>query len=220
MSLSKPVRLSHRLKLAKVVVKTNTHRFVDRLTGAYAKTFVSPPECNYELYKDQGFLHFQMGDYLKARDAFFQYMENVEDRDPGILYMLAMCYVNMDDHKDAAAFLRMAERTAQNDPDIIKALGEALYNIEEYPEAVVFLEKARKLAPGKASIYYRLGVCHEKMKKPEAAEMFYKKAIALDPSQLEYRQTLGFLLKSGDRHKESIACLRDALHAQYRLTRE
>ncbi|MEI6438415.1 MAG: tetratricopeptide repeat protein [Candidatus Omnitrophota bacterium] len=213
------VAVKHRLKFAPVVVKAVAKRFAHRLAGSYVKTFVSPPEVSAEIHKEQGFLHFQLGEYTKARDEFFFYLEQVEERDTGIFYMLAMCYKNMDDYKEEADFLKLAERTAKNDPDIINALGESLYNIEEYAEAIIFLEKARRLAPGVSSIYYRLGVCHEKLKKSAEAEHFYKQAIALDPSQLEYRQTLGFLLKSGDRHKESIACLRDALHVAHRLNR-
>lgn len=204
------------MKFALVVASVTARRFVNRLSNSYARTFVSTEEVGYDLHKDQGFFHFQTGDYIKARDEFFQYLNHVEDRDPGILYMLAMCYKNMNDYREETDFLRQAEMSAKNDPDIIRALGESLYNIEEYPQAVIFLEKARKRAPGDASIYYRLGVCHEKMQDSKRAEIFYTKAIALDPLRVEYQQTLGFLYKAEDRHKEAIACLRRALHVEYR----
>ncbi|MBF0387447.1 MAG: tetratricopeptide repeat protein, partial [Candidatus Omnitrophica bacterium] len=216
---SKSFTLRRRLKFAPVVASTVARQFIDRLTHSYQKVFVSPEEVKYDFHRDQGFLHFQMGNYVKARDALFLYIDHVEDRDPGVLYMLAMCYKNMDDHKEETEFLKRAERVARTDPEIINALGESLYNIEEYAEAITFLEKARKLSPGNSGIYYRLGVCNEKLNNSVEAEKFYKKAIALDPQQVVYHQTLGFLYKAGDRHKESIACLRSALHAEWRQKR-
>lgn len=139
MSPRRALAIRSRLKFAPVVVSTVAKRLVDRLTRSYQKTFISPEEVKFDLHKEQGFLHFQMGDYVKARDAFFHYLDHAQDSDPGILYMLAMCYKNMDDHKEEAEFLKRVEKTAKNDPEIINALGESLYNIEEYPEAVVFL---------------------------------------------------------------------------------
>ncbi|MBF0594751.1 MAG: tetratricopeptide repeat protein [Candidatus Omnitrophica bacterium] len=214
--MRKRLFLRQRLKFAPVAVSSAARRVVDRLSNSYQKVFVSPEQVSSDRYKNLGFKYFQQGHYVKARDAFFTYIDAVEDRDPGVLYMLAMCFKNMDNFKEEVDFLKRAEKAEKADPEIINALGEALYNIEEYPEAIIFLEKARKIAPGDASIYYRLGVCHEKLSKPAEAELFYKKAIALDPLQVQYHQTLGFLYKAADRHKESIACLRSALDAEWR----
>ncbi len=208
-----------KLKLAPVVAFLVVQRITERLTNAYQKTFVSPEETTVDLYKEQGFSWFQVGEFVKARDAFFHYLDHVQDRDPGVLYMLAMCYKNMDEDEEAVAFLKKAEQTAKNDPDVIKALGECLFNIEEYPEAIVFLTKAARISPWDAGIQYRLGISHEKLKQPAEAEAFYKKAIALDPSRIEYYQTLGFLHKGSDRHKDAIAVLRQAFDAELRRKR-
>ncbi len=207
------------VKMAPRVVFSVVSRVADKLTRVYNKAFVSPEAIRVDFHKEQGFAYFRQGDYVKARDAFFHYLGEVESRDTSILYMLAMCYKNMDEDKEAAEFLRKADRIAKNDPQIINALGESLYHIEEYPEAITLLMKAARLDPLDAGIYYRLGVCHEKIKDHQEAERLYKKAIALDASRVEYHQTLGFLYKAQDRHKDAIQCLRKALDAQWRQKR-
>ncbi|MBF0486015.1 MAG: tetratricopeptide repeat protein [Candidatus Omnitrophica bacterium] len=212
-------RIRKELKFAPVAFHSTAIRIVDRLTNAYQKAFVSPEKIQVDVYKEQGFSDFQNGDYIKARDSFFRYLDETNDLDPSVLYMLAMCYKNMDEDKEAIEFLKKAESHAKNDPDIINALGECLYNIEEYTEAITFLEKARRISPAKAGIYYRLGICHEKINESQEAEQFYKKAIALDPGRIEYHETLGFLYQAEDRHKDAISCLRDALHSQWRQKR-
>ncbi|MBF0569468.1 MAG: tetratricopeptide repeat protein [Candidatus Omnitrophica bacterium] len=207
------------MRIAPVVVHSAARRFVDRLTRVYRKAFVSPEMTQVDLHKEEGYAWFQKGEYIKARDAFFFYLDEVEELEPGVLYMLAMCYKNMDENKEAVEFLRKADWIARNDPDIINELGECLFNIEEYPEAITFLSKAAKMTPGDAGVYYRLGVCHEKLGKTAEAEKFYRKAVALDPNQIEYHETLGLLYQAKERHKDALACLRDALHAEWRQKR-
>ncbi|MBF0122921.1 MAG: tetratricopeptide repeat protein [Candidatus Omnitrophica bacterium] len=207
------------IKFAPVVAHSAAKRLIDHFTNAYQKTFVSSEDVRPDFYKERGFEYFTKGDFIKSRDSFFNYIDHAGDRDPGVLYMLAMCFKNMDKEKEAADFLKKAEGVAKNDPDIIRALGECLYNIEEYPEAIEFLLKAIRFCSVNPGIYYQLGVSYEKISRPREAETFYKKAIALDPTRSEYHQTLGFLYKAEERHKESIACLRNALHAEWRQKR-
>ncbi len=216
---TKRLRTEGGVKMAPRVVFSVVSRLADKLTRGYNKAFISPEGTRVDFHKEQGFAYFRQGDYIKARDAFFLYLDKVEQRDTSILYMLAMCYKNMDEDKEASEFLRKADRIAKNDPEIINALGESLYHIEEYPEAITFLSRAARIKPLDAGIYYRLGVCHEKLKDRPEAERLYKKAIALDSSRVEYHQTLGFLYKAQDRHKDAIQCMRQALDAQWRQKR-
>ncbi|MBF0330835.1 MAG: tetratricopeptide repeat protein [Candidatus Omnitrophica bacterium] len=213
--------IRQKVKFAPVAAASVLERIAGNLMNSYERVFVSPETIAVDFYKEEGFAWFRKGDFVKTRDFFFMYIERAgsEDRDTGVLYMLAMCYKNMDEDSEAVAFLKRAEKTAKNDPEIISALGECLYNIEDYPEAVVFLLKAARISPWDSGIQYRLGICHEKMQRPEEAEEFYKKAIALDPDKIEYHQTLGFLYKAEDRHKDAIAVLRKALDAELRRKR-
>ncbi|MBF0503611.1 MAG: tetratricopeptide repeat protein [Candidatus Omnitrophica bacterium] len=207
-------QIQEKLKVAAFASVSAAERILNGLSKAYESVFVAPPEAKINYNKEQGFKFFDKGDYEKARDSFLSYIEEGNDKDANILYMIAMCHKNLEEFKEAIEYLRKADKLEKDDPNIITELGDCLLSIEEYPEAMTFLKKASDIHPDEADIYYHLGTCSEKTGSIEEAKKYYKKAIDLEPRQAVYYQALGFVYETSGNHKDAIVCFKKAMDVE------
>ena len=198
------------MKVAANVTLSTAERIINGLSNAYQSVFVAPEQTKASFNKDQGYKYFEKGDYEKAMHSFLSFEEEHAD-DADVIYMLAMCHKNMDEHKEAVEYLKKAEKLEKNDANIITELGDCLVVLEEYSEAIPYLLKAIEADEEHADSYYHLGTCYEKTENVEEAKKFYKKAIDLEPRQAVYYQALGFLYESNGNHNDAIVCFKKAM---------
>ncbi|MBF0571459.1 MAG: tetratricopeptide repeat protein [Candidatus Omnitrophica bacterium] len=207
-------QIQEKLKVAAFASVSAAERIMNGLSNAYQSIFVAPPEAKVNFNKEQGFKFFDKGDYEKAKDSFLSYLEEGNEKDANILYMIAMCHKNMEEYKEAIEYLRKADKLEKDDPNLITELGDCLLSIEEYPEAITFLKKASEIHPDEADIYYHLGTCYEKTEQIEEAKKCYKKAIDLEPREAVYYQALGFVYETSGNHKDAIVCFKKAMDVE------
>ncbi|MEI6437204.1 MAG: tetratricopeptide repeat protein [Candidatus Omnitrophota bacterium] len=202
--------IGHHFKVATNVTLSTAERIINGLSNAYQSVFVAPEQTQASFNKDQGYKYFEKGDFEKSQHAFLLFDEE-NPGDVDVLYMLAMCHKNMEEHKEAVEYLKKAEKLDKNDVNIITELGDCLVVLEEYAEAIPYLLKAIEVNDEHADSYYHLGTCYEKTENVEEAKKFYKKAIDVEPRQAVYYQALGFLYESNGNHNDAIVCFKKAM---------
>lgn len=218
---TKPIRseekkpgLGKKLKLGTHITLSTTERFISGLSSIYEKIFVSPKDHKVVFQKEQGIKYFDAQDYEKALDCLIPYIQCGNDVDADILFLIAMAYVNLEQHKDAMEYFKKAEKIMPDDPDIITESASCLIALEDYTGASTYLEKAIARGMDDADNYYYLGNCYEKINKLDEAKKMYKKAIDLNPREALYYQSLGFVYESAGNHNEAIICLRKAMELE------
>ena len=212
--------LSHKLRLAAHNTVSVAERMIHGLSRIYEGVFVGTENHLVIFDKEQGLKFYDGGDYPNALECFQSCIENGHVNDSDVFFLVAMCYVNLDKHKEALDYFKEAERLKPTDPDMIEEYAACRYVLEDYAGATVYFEKIVAKNPDNADQYYYLGNCYEKTEKIEEAKKMYKKAIDLDPREPLYYQSLGFIYENTGNHAEGIICLRKAMELERKQKKE
>lgn len=191
-----------------------TERIINGLMNVYKNIFVSDHETSSTFFMEQGFKHFDRGDYENAIENFLTCTENGGKDNPEILYYLGLSYMHVESPEEAITHLRRAEEIHGDDPDIVSEIGSCHLRLENYSEATEYLKRAIKLIPDEVTNYYRLGTAYEKNGHYKEAIHMYRKAIDLDPKDPIYYHALGFVFETMEKHADAITCFRKAMELE------
>lgn len=191
-----------------------TERIINGLMNVYEKIFVADHETRASFFMEQGFKHFDRGDYENAITNFLTCTNNGGKDNPEILYYLGLSYIHIESPEEAIVHLKHAEQIHGEDPDIVSEIGSCLLTMEKYPEAITYLRKAIQLLPDGVTNYYRLGTAHEKSGQLQKAIDMYRKSIDIDPKDPIYYHALGFVFETMGKHNDAIACFRKAMELE------
>lgn len=99
---------------------------------------------NYrDLFYARGNVYRDMGDFVKARDAFITQLKMYPD-DTGAMNQLAYVYIDLKDYKSAMVTINKAIDMEPNEYILLDSKGEVYENMGKLDKALELYEKALK----------------------------------------------------------------------------
>lgn len=204
--------IAKKVQYATYAAVSTTERVINGLGSLYEKIFVGHYHENKKNFeKERGIKYFEKNDFENAISSFDSYMEEGNEEDAEVVFLLASCYVNLGKYQEAMEYFKKAHKLDSADQNIIIEMAYCFFNLEDYAEAVTYFKRAIDIAPDEGDYYYHLGSCYEKIEQIEEAKKMYKKAIDLSPRDGTYYQALGFVYENSGNHNDAIVCFKKAM---------
>ena len=122
-------------------------------------------------------LYYDSERFDEARMLYLRaYAENPNDSD--INFMLAMCYVQLGQNRQALPFFETAYQQDNEDLDLLLQYGLACAHLELYEQAEILFNKVNALKPD-PDAYYNLGLIAMMHDNNQQAESHFNAAVTL-----------------------------------------
>ena len=126
-------------------------------------------------------------------DALKKALELKED--PRYYYMLARCYVELEEYENAEKALKEAIFLDDQNEDYWELLGWVFMKEEKYTESVKSLRKAAEYYEWSSSIWYKMGLAFLEMEDGYHAELAFRRAKRISPNDFATNYYIGVAQK-------------------------
>lgn len=128
--------------------------------------------------------YYQNNHYAQALSYYQKYLKkNEEDRNPDLMYRMAICYMELQQPEEGFSFVEEAYSKKRTDLDIAVLYAEYLVILGDLDNAVGTYRAIVQDHPDDYLSYVRLGELLVDQGNLEAARDFWKKAIQMNPEK-------------------------------------
>jgi tetratricopeptide (TPR) repeat protein len=134
-----------------------------------------------DAYFGLGVAYMNLGEYLRAREAFLKVMDIDQDEEPDTLCHLAATYEKSGNYHQAIEYYRKAIRADAQWDEAWYGVGTCLYAQEKWFEALSVLKRATELNPDNPTYWLALANTEYEFGNLFSALEAYQNASELDP---------------------------------------
>jgi tetratricopeptide (TPR) repeat protein len=183
----------------------------------YYNKCISIAPNNSGVYKQLGFVEYQLINYAKALEHFTNYERLVKEPSKDYLYWYRKGFMQ-NASLDYAAAKTSLSKSLEFKTDYINTyleLGFASSRLKEDDVAIDFYKKAIETDPKNHIAYNGIGEVYRDYKKNrEEAMNWYKKTLAMNSSERKANFGMGYCLNSTYRYNEAIPYLKKAVEME------
>lgn len=150
-------------------------------------------------------------EYEPAADHFKTVLELIPDI-RGVAQYLAICHLQLGQHKDAIKGFELALREAPNHPSLLNNIGTAHLSLGEYEPAETHLLNCVRIRPRYFQAHYNLGWLYTQQKNHEAAARHLDILMELNPLHYKGLQLYANALLHLKDFKKAKTVLQEIVH--------
>lgn len=150
---------------------------------------------------------------LKEYEKVIKYivkLVSIDGRTAEYLYILGMCYKNLDDYINARDSFALVIELDKNDYKSYYELGRILDETNKKETAIVMFNKAIKIKPDFYEAREALGICYTSQGKFKEAISVYKKALEKHPDSYEIYYNIAIIELELEEYEEAKAAFKKA----------
>lgn len=136
-----------------------------------------------------GNIYTERGNVDKAEQMYLKSLVR-DDKQPEVLYNLALLYGEIGKIKKAVYYLKLATEIEDEDVDILKSLADIYYQNADYEKCLPYYERILQLDKENSEVYAVLADIYYKTGRHSEAEEFYKRIISSNPNEDLYFNAL------------------------------